>query len=348
MISSKDEFQSRISYLGDLKPLFAQVCQDYGIGSYLNHRIIRVGYEDFNVAVTTDKNNYFFKFFSDLKGLDICRRYVNIIQRVLKAGVNHPRLHRSPQGPLYVKTLGKAKIRLVVLDYIGGRTFYDLKVRPTEKEIKDIIRQAAKINKIDFSPPFFYDEWAVANFLDEYRKKGKYLEQCDIKSLRSVYENFSKINLDKLPHCFVHGDIINTNVIKDNSGKLYIVDYSVANIYPRIQELAVMLCDLFFDKEHKQNFSKTFDLVLNEYQTINPLTPDEIRTLPTFIQTAHAMHILITNYEKVVKNNDSEENRFYQSEGREGLAFTFIPTAADISFITRSRITNNASKHYKY
>jgi len=317
-----DEFQRRISYRGDLIPLLTKICQDYNIGSYLDHEIRKVGYEDFNVIVTTDKDKFFFKFFSDLKDLATRKRYVDIIERVLKAGVNHPSLHRSPHGLLYVKDFDGATVRLVVLDYLSGRTFYDLKVRPSEEEIKEITRQAAKINKIDFKPLFFYDEWAVANFTNEYEKKDKYLESSDIEPLRQVYERFGKVNLDKLPKCFVHGDIINTNVIKDDAGKIYIIDYSVSNTYPRIQELAVMLCDLFFDKEHKENFIKTFDLVLATYQTINPLTPEEIRLLPTFIQTAHAMHILITSYEKVVKHNESAGNYFYQNEGREGLSFT--------------------------
>ncbi len=38
------------------------------------------------------------------------------------------------------------------------------------------------------------------------------------------------------------------NTIKGDDGKIYIIDFSVANWYPRIQELAVMAANLLHEK----------------------------------------------------------------------------------------------------
>ena len=57
----KQDFQKRISYQGDLKPLLQKVCEDFNLGEYETHEIILIGYEDFNLKLTTDKDNFFVK-----------------------------------------------------------------------------------------------------------------------------------------------------------------------------------------------------------------------------------------------------------------------------------------------
>lgn len=69
---------------------------------------------------------------------------------------------------------------------------------------------------------------------------------------------------------------------------LYIIDFSVANIYPRIQELAVLMCNLFFDENYKDNYL----FLIREYNKHHPLTEYEGEILPLFIQAAHVMTTL--------------------------------------------------------
>jgi Ser/Thr protein kinase RdoA (MazF antagonist) len=128
--------------------------------------------------------------------------------------------------------------------------------------------------------------------------------------------------IKQLPHRLVHGDIIKTNVMKDKTGKIYIIDFSVANFYPRIQELAVLLCNIFFDENHPDTFMDNYKLALDEYQKGIPLTPLEISSLPLYVKVAHAMHVLCATYEKEAKGNDSAENRYWLELGRKGLDFT--------------------------
>ncbi len=46
---------------------------------------------------------------------------------------------------------------------------------------------------------------------------------------------YAEILVDDLPHTFVHGDFTKANVLNGDDGKVYILDFSVANWYPRIQ-----------------------------------------------------------------------------------------------------------------
>ena len=135
-----------------------------------------------------------------------------------------------------------------------------------------LARQAAIINQLDEKPHQIYDSWAVVNFVTEFDKKKQFLTKKDIEIIAPIKEKFQNKNLNQLPLCFVHGDIIRTNVMRDMDGKLYILDFSVANIYPRIQELAVLFCDIFFNEKNPSNFGEYYKIGLSEYQKTLPLT----------------------------------------------------------------------------
>jgi len=317
-VSINQFFQKRINYQGDLKPFLQKVCNDFDLGEYQSFAIIPIGYEDFNLKLTTNKGNFFVKMFAASRNEEGCQRCVNIINHTLENGVSEPKLYRN--GQEFLRKVGND--RLIVMEYVNGKTFFELQAIPTTDEIKFIVKQAALINKTNLKPSFIYDHWAITSFLKEYAEKGKYLLRADNELIRPLVDLFSSLDIKSLPHSLAKGDIIKTNIMKDSDGKIYIVDFAVANWYPRIQELAVLLCDLFFDPRHTEDFAKTYNFVLSEYQKYIKLTPEEIKLLPTFVKFAHAMHVLLANYEKVVNGNSSAENEYFLNIGRVGLKFT--------------------------
>ena len=77
--------------------------------------------------------------------------------------------------------------------------------------------------------------------------------------------------------------------------------------------------EIFEDWRKAYEYVKVYDEALDEYQKRIKLMPRELEALPTYIKLAHAMHILLANYEKVAKDDDSEENEYWLEEGRAGL-----------------------------
>ncbi len=291
MKKSSHPFQKRISYKGQLPDLLKQVIADYGFDEYQSHEVIGVGYEDFNVVLKTGKGKYFLKFFADFRDEKGCQRYVDVMTAAVKHGVSHPKLYQSKQGYFHKIDTKNGSVRLVAMEYVDGKTFFDLKQKPTDEEKDFLVRQAALINSIRIKPKFVYDSWAVVNFLKEYKKIKQRLTDEDIRLIEPLAKEFSSIDIKALPHCFVHGDIIDTNVIRSNKNKVYILDFSVSNVYPRVQELAVMLCDILFDS-NKQRFQEIYNRALETYQGRTKLEKIELDTLPLYVQVAHAMHIV--------------------------------------------------------
>lgn len=318
MNKNSNIFLQRIEYKEDPLDFVSVICDDYDIGACVSYDIVEMGYEDLNIIIKTNKGKYFAKFFASFRNETECSRYVDIMLEALSAGVSHPKLYQSSQGYLHKIIINKNNLRLCLMEHIKGKTFYELEIDPTIEESKFIANQAAIINQIKIKPEFIYDQWAIVNFCKEYRKKGKYLSDEDKGLLNSLYNKFSNYNISKLPHCFVHGDILRTNVIKTDEGKLYIIDFAVSNYYPRIIELAVLYC-FFININDFQKTEEMFDIIMTEYQRIIKLTADETSELPFFLELAHAMHILQANYQKVAENNTSTENEYWLELGRKGL-----------------------------
>jgi Ser/Thr protein kinase RdoA (MazF antagonist) len=244
--------------------------------------------------------------------------------KALEAGVQHPKLYKSSQGYLYKTKVDDTPISLCVMDHVTGGSFYEKNLKATTDEMYFLVRQAALINKIDLKPEPVYDSWAIVHFLEEYKKKKEYLDITDTNLIDPLVEQFSAIKVDELPHCFVHGDIIKTNVLKNKDGNLFIIDFSVSSYYPRVQELAVLLCNMLFDEDSPESFQEHYNLALEEYQKSDVLTEMEIQVLPLFVKVAHAMHVLCASYEKNVKGNNTEENEYWISLGKIGLKFTTL------------------------
>jgi len=320
-MSKESKFQERIDYRGDLIKLAERVCNDFGIGEYKAHKIITVGYEDLNIILETNENKFLVKALANFRNQEDRERYLQIMQSVNEAGISHPKLYKSEQGYLHKVEIDNAEVFVFVMQFIEGSTFYDLGEKPNEEEIRFLARQAALINKIDLKPVYVYDGWAIPNFLKEYNQIREKLDKGDQVLIDPVAKEFEKLDLGKLPKAFVHGDIIDTNTIRDKNKKVWILDFSVSNYYPRIQEITMLACDLLLDFSDTEKYKGNLKIALEEYQKVIQLTEEELKVLPLYIKASHAMHIIGAS-KSIIEDEGSEESQDWLKKGREGLKYT--------------------------
>jgi thiamine kinase-like enzyme len=186
-------------------------------------------------------------------------------------------------------------------------------------EAKFLIRETSKINSIDIQPEDYYDEWSPVNLVNEFSLKSKYLLDEDGERVNKLIEPFSKIDTNSLVQTFVHGDIIRPNVLKDSSSKIYIIDFSCASLKPRVQELAILLCGMFFNEEDPRSYREFYNLVLEEYQP--KLNTAEMEALPLFVKAGFSMYVMQGIYTKVVKGINHKENDYWIRLGQIGLKY---------------------------
>lgn len=237
------------------------------------------------------------------------------MERVVRAGVHHPELLPTKTN----KTVyGDSGLALVLMRFIEGKSFLELDRSPSNEERRAVLEQAAMINGIDYEPSYLFDSWAIPNIHTLFEKVKQYITPEDISLVERVAAKYDAIPLDDLPRCFVHGDLIKSNVIKGDDGEMYILDFSAANSYPRIQELAVITANLLHDNS-EEALEQKCEQVADEYSEFNSLTDLERQHLPAYALAGMAMEFMGAYQEKYMNGNDTEENEYWLSLGREGL-----------------------------
>ncbi|MDO8656047.1 MAG: phosphotransferase [Nanoarchaeota archaeon] len=316
----KDIFKARMGFSGNLTEISKLICTEYGLGRLIDSKVIPVGYEDFNFLLRTSHGKFFVKIFRSSRKLNDCTRNVDIIRQVSAAGISIPKLYTSSNGNyLSILPINKSILRLCVMDFIEGKDLFTSKAKINKEDIHSLASLASALNQLNIKPAKIYDSWAIPNFPEEFKKKSKYLNSKELALMKPLLRQFAMLDIPTLPHCFVHGDILRTNIIKDKHNKLWLIDFSVSNYYPRIQELAVLACDVLFNKDNEEESEKNLTLVLNEYQRKIKLNPRELWSLPLYIKIAHAMHLLCATYEQKVNKNNSAENKYFMKIGRAGM-----------------------------
>lgn len=306
----------RLEYAGDLTPVVERVCEAYKVGQPHNTSVVEVGYEDCNVVIETNQAKFLAKMFAKTRTPEEISRYTITMQKVVEAGVNHPELLTTDSGEV---TYTDSGITLVLMRFIEGETYFELDQAPNDTERRAVLEQAAKINEIDYKPPYLFDSWAIPNIRAMFEKVKQYVEPDDLVLVEQAMAQYEAIPIDELPHAFVHGDFTKTNVIKGKDSKVYVIDFSVANWYPRIQELAVIAANLLHDKDDDTSLEERCKLVADEYSQFSPLTEAECRYLPAFALAGVAMEFMGAHQEKYINGNDTEETDYWLSLGRAGL-----------------------------
>lgn len=315
-----NEFENRINLNLPLEDISLKICNEYGLGEFISNKLIEIGYEDFNYILTTSKNKFVVKIFSNERTNTDAKDLVNRASVALENGISSPAIYKTTTGEnLLTLNLNDNQYRILVMDYINGKDFFSLKELPNNAELELIATELAKLNSIEYKPPFIYDKWAIVNFEKEYNKNFSLIDDEDKPLIQTAYHLFKSCDFTKLKYGFVHGDIIETNVIKSNDGKLFFIDFSVSNYLPRIVDLAVTICDLCLDLNNISTSKTRAELFIKAYEKKYPLSDYEKQCLRKFIVCHQAITILETMREKKINNNQTEENEIFLQKGKQGL-----------------------------
>ena len=314
-----NEFERRINLNIKLDELAKNVCNNYKIGEFKNCETIKIGYEDFNFILETDSGKFVVKVFNRNRLDEDCENLAKRASLPYEKGFSCPEIYKCGQNLVYKTVINNVNYRLIVMEYINGKDFYSLKELPTDFELEQIAYEMAKLNAIEFNPPFIYDHWAIVNYAKEYKENIHLIKGTEKKLLDKALMLFNTVDFSKLKYGFVHGDIIKTNVLRDRGGRLYFIDFSVSNYLPRIVDIAVTIGDLCFDINDANETKRKAQLFLKAYESCARLSEYEKECLNKFLFCHQAITVLETTREKIVENNNSEENELFANEGKKAM-----------------------------
>lgn len=189
----EQEFYERINLNTKLENISQALCEKMALGRHVSDELILVGYEDFNYIMTTDTGKYCVKIFNKNRSDEDVKKYIDRIELAQTLDINTPKVITTDNIMQSISYDGTT-YRLLVFEYIDGKSFYDLGEIPDENETKEIIRQMATLHKAELKSEFIYDKWAIINFVKEYDEKKASLDGEYIDTFGKLAEKFKKLN----------------------------------------------------------------------------------------------------------------------------------------------------------
>jgi Ser/Thr protein kinase RdoA (MazF antagonist) len=278
---------SRVST--SLPDLVAHVAADYRLGEVGDWSVLATGYEDCNIDLRARQARVVIKVFAVGRPAGIAARTAGLIAAVRQAGVRHPRLHADASGGHVHEYDGH---QLLVMDFAPGRTFYDLGRPPDQAELARVVEQAARIHACGAHPEPVFDSWAIANLVPLAGQVGDLLDARQRRLVDDAITEMAPVDFWSLPVTLIHADLTAGNVLLGPDGEVTVLDFALANRWPRLQELAVIAASLMHGSPGP--LPARLDDVARMYSAAGPapLTPAEEAALPAFGRAAAAMELL--------------------------------------------------------
>ncbi len=312
-----NKYFERLGYDGDSEPLVADIVEGYGLGGVQDSSVLTVGFEDCNVRVQTETGQFVLKAFGKFRSDQDIDRYVSVMQAVTDGGVHHPALHETKDGDVLFQH--PSGVSAVAMDFIEGHTYFDTKTVPTDQELRLIAAEAVKIHSLDIDPAFVFDSWAIPHIHKMHEAALPFLDDEGKQLVEAALERYDAIDLEQLDKCFIHGDIISTNTLRGNDGKVWVLDFAVSNVYPKIQELAVIASSLLSGSEFVP-LSRRVERVRKAYLAAGGiLTVYEQQALMDYTIAAATMEFMGGHKAKFVDKEDAEECDYWIDVGRQAL-----------------------------
>jgi Ser/Thr protein kinase RdoA (MazF antagonist) len=286
------------------------------LGSLRAYRVAELGYDDCNILIWTNTGRYVVKIFSKFRTPAMCDRYGQILAAVTAAGVRHPKLHPDGSGGPLVHDRETGN-RYVVMDHVEGTTFLEVGDHPRPPELRRVMHQIHLIHGVPLVPVHVHDWWAIPQLPVLADEVAPLLEPEDRRRVSAVIATMAEAAALDLAPVFSHGDLTKANVIRSAEHDIAIIDFAVANMYPRVLDLAMVAVNLMHGDPVP--LSERPGLLADLYGTHSPLTDAERTALPVYVTAAAAMELLGATREWALKGNRNRETRYLLALGRAAL-----------------------------
>lgn len=300
----------------DLTELLTHVADAFKLGGVRDWSVLTTGYEDCNVKVTTSDTRLVVKVVAADRAADLAGRTTDLITRAQAAGVHHPRLHHDRRGELVHHHRGH---QMMVMDFVPGHTLYDLDRAPNHAELTRILEQVVRIHAIDAHPAFVFDPWAITNLVPLTAQLRGVLDTEQRRLVTRAVEETAGVDRDALPATLIHADLTKGNVLLTEQGTVTMLDFAVANRFPRVQELAVIAANLTHGSTDPLPARVESIATLYSSAAPVPLSTAEMAALRAFTHAAAAMELLGALAQWHCHRNHNPETAYLIELGLAGL-----------------------------
>ena len=309
---------------GIIKIIFSR----YNLGDIKGEPVQIKGDVDLNYKITTEQGNeYLLKYIVAQNHIQKFEYLGSVYEYLISRDIPVPNLCRTPVGNFIQDSC-------ILFEYIEG----EIKTDWTNNEIISLVNNFARLLLLleDYDVPDF-----VKNNDDKYAK-GYNVRYCHdvfksqilkldvpediknpiVKTIDILYEKLS--DFEKLPKQLIHGDLNEMNAIFKNGVNEGIIDFGVS-YDPVVYDLGEFCYWFALPWKTSKFNSERYNLIIDIFQKILPLSTLERELLPYMILRRHMMDIMLAlqHYwsnqknmifpievleEKIIRNNELMKN----------------------------------------
>lgn len=305
-----ENIYNRIGKEIDLKKLSIEICYKYNIGTYEKHKLIKnVGIDDLSYVLYTDVSRYLVKIINHKKTIQDINQFIKKNAIIVKNKIQAPKIILNNGNYIYATEIDGLYINCSVIEYIEGEDLYTRKEKISKDDIDKLIDIVIPMHKIQDELKIDYDEYCFMKIHEVYKKTKNKIPKELKKKVKEFLKEYDKIEFEKLPLCFVHGDLISSNIMKDKKEKLWLIDFYESGTGVRILDIVKILNSiifLYYDKENSKKLEKYF---INKYQEYLKLTKYELEVLPILRKADSYVGLMLGEYDLLTE--EKEETRFW-------------------------------------
>lgn len=177
-----NNFEERINLNFPLEVLSKEVCKEYDLGTFVDNKLIEIGYEDYNYILTTSKGKFVVKVFSNLRTDEDCQNLADRGSVPHKYGFSCPEIYEANGKNLLVTTLNNVKFRLLVMEYIRGWELVQVYLLKTNTKAEDMKLQKEEVEQVKWLK---YDDFVKLFYSDEFCNHEKSYKDWVCKILKT-------------------------------------------------------------------------------------------------------------------------------------------------------------------
>lgn len=295
----------------DIENLSENVCRYYKLGDYRDYKLILVGIDDLSYFLDTTNGRYVVKIINHEKTNEEIDEFIQKSIVIAKNNIKAPKLIPYKENYLFTYDMDGLHINLVVMEYIDGSDLYSINKQITKQDIEKLIDILIPLHKIeDKIENKEYDEYCFMKIKEDYQKAKNVLPRYIREQVEKMVKEFDEIELEKLPKCFIHGDLISSNIMKDKNKNLWLIDFYQSGIGLRLLDIVKVLNSVIDNYKYENDTEELEQYFLEQYNKKMPLTTYELEVLPILRKIDACVGMMMETFDDI-EGRDNEENQYW-------------------------------------
>ena len=306
-----EELFKRVGKEINIEILSKEICINYKLGEYKRHKLILVGIDDLSYFLETSKGRFVVKIINHEKTDKDILEFIEKTNIIIKNHIKAPKLIEHNREYLHEYDINGMQIKFVIMEYIDGKDLYSIDKQVTKKDIDNLLDILVQFHQIEEKiENTGYDEYCFVQIKEDYQKTKDILPESIKLQVEEMIKEFDKIELEKLPKCFIHGDLISTNIMKDKSEKLWLIDFYQSGNGIRILDIVKILNSVIDNYKCENETEELEKYFLDEYNKRIKLTSYELEILPALRKIDACVGIMLETFD-ALEGRDNQENQYW-------------------------------------